>query len=209
LVLAWLVFMYYRFVDGWLTSLSALGQGLVAIVVVVALWVFFFFLRRRTNGSETTPFVDPPAIERAEADEGDRKSPASVSLVFTETTWDALPQPALSLPLPVDAPVGDAPVDESISWRWSLTSPSVGDEEEQRSWQFSVNAMSDDDSDNDADASEGSPPWDLASERPLSTVDVLVEPSDDGGSSSYRFSFDPDDNDDGVAVDVEAVHSTL
>jgi len=36
LVLAWLVFMYYRFVDGWLTSLSALGQGLAAMTVVLS-----------------------------------------------------------------------------------------------------------------------------------------------------------------------------
>jgi hypothetical protein len=36
LVLAWLVFMYYRFVDGWLASLSALGQGLAAMTVILS-----------------------------------------------------------------------------------------------------------------------------------------------------------------------------
>jgi uncharacterized membrane protein YgcG len=37
LVLAWLVFMYYRFVDDWLTSLSPTGKGLAAMTVVVAM----------------------------------------------------------------------------------------------------------------------------------------------------------------------------
>jgi hypothetical protein len=58
LVLAWLVFMYYRFVDGWLTSLSALGRGLAAMTVLVSVGLCVLvvvYLRRHRRSQSSSP----------------------------------------------------------------------------------------------------------------------------------------------------------
>lgn len=68
LVLAWLVFMYYRFVDGWLRSLSSTNCGLVGmgagltVVAVVALLKWWTRGRNQSAAHEAMPEKEPVEV---------------------------------------------------------------------------------------------------------------------------------------------------
>jgi hypothetical protein len=116
LVLAWLVFMYYRFVDGWLTSLSALGQGLAAMTVVLSVVIGGVALSRWRRRRYRSVEVTSAPIEK----------PLQVSVDGTEIA-------------------GDGPMEEDDqSWVWSMSlSQSLSSSMEKSSvgsWQLSDNS---------------------------------------------------------------------
>jgi hypothetical protein len=111
LVLAWLVFMYYRFVDGWLTSLSALGQGLAAMTVVLsvaligAAVVGWFCCRHPHVDSAVTSSVVPydvDAVKRAAQQEQKQDDDQQLAIDIDDGSlvWSSSPSPSpLSLSL--------------------------------------------------------------------------------------------------------------
>jgi hypothetical protein len=121
LVLVWLVFMYYRFVDGWLTSLSALGQGLAAVTVLVSaglcvLAVVYWRRSRRTK---------PPGPSTAAVEAGDH------SVDVANNLRDSQVPPLVSIatdgrPPPDGQPSRNDPSSASPSPSPSLSSASLG-----------------------------------------------------------------------------------
>jgi type II secretory pathway pseudopilin PulG len=98
--------MYYRFVDGWLTSLSALGQGLAAMTVVVAVvsigaavvvYVWWSGRSRAAVATRAQVAVEAVAAEAAAIKAATDDSAESESLV-----WSLSPSPSLSVLMPME-----------------------------------------------------------------------------------------------------------
>jgi hypothetical protein len=119
LVLAWLVFMYYRFVDGWLTSLSALGQGLAAMTVVLSVISLRVAIWRRR------PRVDPGAATSVVPHDA-----AALALTAPEHKQD-------DDQTPIDIDDGSWALSLSSSWSSQLLKDSSSS-----SWQLSVSQSS-------------------------------------------------------------------
>jgi hypothetical protein len=142
-VLAWLVFMYYRFVDGWLTSLSALGQGLAAmtVIVTVALVVGGVLLWRRRHRSRRLPSVDladaAVAVIIHDPSNINTESPA-IERPLSSTGQPTRPPGRVS-PSPSPSQFGSSP---SLSLDVSFDSVMLSDDGSDHSWQLSDDSSS-------------------------------------------------------------------
>jgi hypothetical protein len=156
LVLAWLVFMYYRFVDGWLTSLSALGQGLAAmtVIVTVAVVVGGVLLWRRRHRSRRLPSValadviirDPsninvesPAIERSLSSTGQHPGPPGRSSSPSQSSSSSSRR---SLDMPCASGVLSDDASEHSNWQFSDDSVSSSDQANSSSFDISLSSCS-------------------------------------------------------------------
>lgn len=152
LLLAWLVFMYYRFVDDWLTSLSPTGKGLAAmtVVLVVGLCVGVsvalqqLLLKQPAPHCEVVP-ADLPCATSAVANASDCPQPPVFERLVSETPNQSF----LLMPMAtrriehIDAPSPPSTGSSSaIPSQQSFGSIVMSSEE---SWQLSVDSQSDGD----------------------------------------------------------------
>jgi hypothetical protein len=160
LVLAWLVFMYYRFVDGWLTSLSALGQGLAAMTVLVSVAVVVggVLLWRRRHRSRQPPAVvianapelivrcpsninaESPAIERPLSSTGQHPGPSGRSSSPLQSS--SSPSSRRSLDMPCNSGVLSDDASEHSNWQFSDDSVSSSDQANRGSFDISLSSCS-------------------------------------------------------------------
>jgi hypothetical protein len=160
LVLAWLVFMYYRFVDGWLTSLSALGQGLAAMTVLVSVGLCVLavvYWRRHRRSQPSGPSTAAVTVghqlplEVAGASAASQVPPVLPLLSNeprpvvppTDVVWSPPKRPSSAVLSPSSSSqVSSGSLDLSFSLD-SVVSASDSDSQSHNSWNFSVD--SDDD----------------------------------------------------------------
>jgi hypothetical protein len=156
LVLAWLVFMYYRFVDGWLTSLSALGQGLAAMTVVLSVVIGGVAVCCWRRRRDRTVDVASAPIEK----------PLQVSVDDTEI-----------------AAVGGAMEEDVQSWVWSWSlsesMSSLMEESSTGSWQLSDNSSRIIGGQDSGDSS-----WEASEESKESEYVFTIDMDGDQGDSS-------------------------
>lgn len=121
LALAWLVFMYYRFVDTWLSSLSTIGRGLAAMVAVIAvvLAVVLGYWRQSCQHASSTKVASNVGVP-----------PLTVNVTATEQKHEENDENEVS-------------VNGEDSQSWSLSSGSLSDRSSKSHWQLSDSRCSD------------------------------------------------------------------
>jgi hypothetical protein len=147
LVLAWLVFMYYRFVDGWLTSLSALGQGLAAMTVLMSVFAtaaVWRLVRRRRPLPVLPSTVDgvltmPDPVERVSAAVAGVALSVSPPVVLSVTTAAAAVAASAPSLVPLVSTSSNPRLAESASSSSLSSWASTND-----TWVFSLNSHDDD-----------------------------------------------------------------